>query len=166
MLEGDYTHFSQHNVCIALTSDSQIYFIDLQHNQIAFVLKPIIAMCDSALSITINDQYTHLLQSTTGGYIIFWKMDKVKENFRLRKESAAYHKERVYNVFPMCCDHSVAIEGLIWCQFYGHLIVLITREGFLRVVSLIFGTEHEYIDLLTFKIESPESISSVQLFSG
>lgn len=64
ILSGNYHHCSNQNVCIALASDSQIYIIDLTTNQIVYILKPTIIMCDSALSIAINQHYTHLLQST------------------------------------------------------------------------------------------------------
>lgn len=77
IIDGDYTQFHNQNICVVLASDNLIYFVDLQLLEVAFVLKPLIIMSDIALSITINQQYSHLLQCTEGGYVIFWKMETI-----------------------------------------------------------------------------------------
>ena len=85
ILDGDYTYFHNQNICIVLSQDNLVYFVDLDLFQIAFVLKPIIIMCDSGHSIKINAQQTHLMQCTEGGYVIFWKMDNILTQLKVRK---------------------------------------------------------------------------------
>ena len=89
-----------------------------------YVLKPTTIMCDSPLSFEVNDNMTHLLQTTKGGYVIVWDLDIVYEAFWKRSG-----RDREYNMFPVLSDHSVAIDGLIFCGFYGHVFVMITQKG-------------------------------------
>lgn len=70
--EGNYQLFNHQNICMVLTTDSQVHFIDIDESHVIYILRPQILMSDSALSLAIHPMYTHLLQSTEGGYLIFW----------------------------------------------------------------------------------------------
>jgi len=70
--EGNYQLFNNHNVCMVLTSDSQVHFVDIDDSQVVYILRPQILMSDMALSLSIHPLQTHLLQTTEGGYLIFW----------------------------------------------------------------------------------------------
>jgi len=83
---GDYANFHDQNICVVLSKDNFVYFVDLDINEVAYVLRPSIMMSDTALSISINFQYSHLLQTTHGGYVIFWKMDTILLKLLERKQ--------------------------------------------------------------------------------
>jgi len=48
---------------------------------------------------------------------------------------------RVFDLFPMCIEHSCAIDGLIWATFYGNTIMVLTRSGQFKIIAYIFGNE-------------------------
>ena len=50
--------------------------------------------------------------------------------------------DRKYNVFPDIMNHAIAIKGLIWCDFYGSLVILITQEGILKIVAICTEVEN------------------------
>ena len=54
IIEAEYTLFHNQNICVALAEDNNTYFINLDSLEVVYVLKPIISMCDSALSITFS----------------------------------------------------------------------------------------------------------------
>lgn len=82
---ADYKQFGSHNICIAMTSDCQIFFAEIETYEVVYILKPTIITCDTALSFSINTQYTHLMQTTEGGYIIFWELKDILTHFREKK---------------------------------------------------------------------------------
>ena len=65
-----------------MTSDCQLFFCDISACEIIYILKPTIVMSDTALSFNINSQGTHLMQTTRGGYIIFWELKDILTHFR------------------------------------------------------------------------------------
>jgi hypothetical protein len=69
-----------------------------------------------------------LLQTTQGGYIIIWKLH---ENIF----TLGNHKKRDYQIFPKLINHTAASQGLIWAEFYGNLIIIITKIGELKLLS-------------------------------
>ncbi len=80
-------------------------------------MKPMIIMCDYGLSISLNQQQTHLMQCTSSGYIILWRMNRIYDFFKERKNKKNHQEKplRNYDVFASFIDHSIAIQGLIWC---------------------------------------------------
>ena len=55
-------------------------------------------------------------------------------HFKRRSLGKKHCKE--FNVFPARVNHTIAVEGLIWCAFYGHLIAVITRSGVLKLLAI------------------------------
>jgi hypothetical protein len=39
-------------------------------------------------------------------------------------------------------NHAVAINGLLWCEFYGSLIILITGDGILKIIGICTEVEN------------------------
>ena len=60
-------------------------------------------------------------------------MAEVLNHFKTIKKGEV---KREYNVLPISVNHSLAINGLISCCFYGHLIVMITKPDLFRVVTI------------------------------
>jgi hypothetical protein len=54
ILQGNYDKFHNQNVCIVLSQDYYVYFVDVEKVEIVFILRPNLIMCDKALSIEIN----------------------------------------------------------------------------------------------------------------
>jgi hypothetical protein len=162
LLEGDYLRFKRHNVCLALTEDSQIFFVDLNRYEVVYIFKPQIIMCDAGLSLGLHMDGRHLLQATRGGYLVLWDVDPVLAY--LESKEGKKGKGREYSTFPKLCDHTAAIEGLLWVSFYGDLLALITQEGVLKIVAYLFGNEVEFMELVRFFLGEPGEISHAEIF--
>jgi hypothetical protein len=56
-------------------------------------------------------------------------MNRILDYFKERKELKDSNRKvtKAYGMFTFCTDHSVAMKGLIWCRFYGNLVMLITK---------------------------------------
>ena len=46
-----------------------------------------------------------------------------------------------YDLFPLCCDHTAAIGGLIFCEFYGNTVIMVTTDGIVKIIAYILGNE-------------------------
>ena len=90
IIEADYTLFNNQNICLALDETSSIHFINLDSLKIVYVLEPTIIMGDKALAFIFNHNFTHLLQYTEGGYIIFWKMESILDELLKRNKAITF----------------------------------------------------------------------------
>ena len=90
-------------------------------------------------------------------------MESILEQLKEKKEKKIEYsqKGRRYKTLVSRIEHSLSIQGLIWCDFYGNLLIMITKQGRLKIFAYLFSPDTEYIQLLNFKIKNSESISHV-----
>ena len=72
--------------------------------------------------------------------------------------------KKVYNVFPLYILHSASIEGLLWSSFYGDLVAIITKSGYLKLIAINIEEKEEYAVILEHKIKNEKQIRDAIIF--
>lgn len=131
MLQMEKDLCNDRDILVALTSDSTIHFIDLSLKEVVYIFRPqlISASCDIARSMCLNYCKTHIMTCTNGGYVVIWSLESVFRYLKEEEQPGKIKLAKLFNLNPVKMTHSLCIEGLISCVFYGNIILLVNSYG-------------------------------------
>lgn len=145
--------------------DYSIYILNLTAEVVVGHFRPTIMMCDISLSLSLHSSMKYLVQTTKGGYIVLWKINDNLQEKLVTSEKGFKVGNKIYNIFPSTILHSASISGLIWAEFMGDLIALVTAEGVFKIIALNVDEKEEYVVILEYKIKNGKTIKDVKLMA-
>ena len=118
-------------------------------------------MCDKATKLSIHSSKSILMTHTSGGYLLFWKI-----NSSIYQKAKGKKVNKSYDITPLAILQSASIEGVKWASFYGNFVVIITNEGEFRMLALNFGDKEkeDYSIILKYKIKNGKDIRDAKIF--